>query len=97
MKKSDIIKKIQSIIKTKGEFGAGEVEIGGETSSPCVNEMGGLIALAEYFNKKDVTVEVYEPASISSDSMHSYTMKYSDLNTTTLNKILKLAKAYEPS
>lgn len=94
MKKADIIKKIKAIIKKWGVFGSGEVEIDGETSSPCVNEMGGLIALAEYFNREAVAVEVYEPASMSSDSMHSYTISYEELDTTTLKKILKMAKIY---
>jgi len=95
MKKSDIIKKIQSIIKIKGGFSANEIEIDGEVSSPCVNEMGGLIALAEYFDKKEVSVEVYEPSSMSSDSMYSYTMKYDELDIASLKKILELAKKYE--
>ena len=95
MKKADIIKKIKALIKVKGSFSANDIEIDGEVSSPCVNEMGGLIALAEYFDKKEVSVEVYEPASVSSDSMYSYTMKYNELDTYALNKILKLAKKYE--
>jgi hypothetical protein len=95
MKKADIIKKIQSNIKKKGSFSANEIEIDGEVSSPCINEMGGLIALAEYFDKKEVTVEVYEPSSMSSDSMHSYTVKYDELDVFTLNKILVLSNKYE--
>jgi hypothetical protein len=95
MKKTDIIKKIQALIKAKGGFSANEIEIDGEVSSPCVNEMGGLIALAEYFDKKEVSVEVYEPSSMSSDSMYSYTMKYDELDIASLKKILQLAKKYE--
>ncbi|HUU87702.1 MAG TPA: hypothetical protein VMX17_08125 [Candidatus Glassbacteria bacterium] len=94
MTKTAIIKKIKAIIKDYGSFGSGEVEIGGETMSPCVNEMGGLIGLAEYFSK-EVTVEVYEPSSMSSDSMHSYKMDYLDLDIETLKKILELAKQYK--
>jgi hypothetical protein len=95
MKKADIIKKIKALIKVKGSFSANEIEIDGEVSSPCVNEMGGLIALAEYFDKKEVSVEVYEPSSMSSDSMYSYTMKYDELDIASLKKILQLAKKYE--
>ena len=95
MKKADIIKKIQALIKVKGSFSANDIEIDGEVSSPCVNEMGGLIALAEYFDKKEVSVEVYEPSSMSSDSMYSYTMKYDELDIASLKKILQLAKKYE--
>lgn len=95
MKKSDIIKKIKSIIENYGGFGSGEVEIGGETNSPCVNEMGNLIALAEYFGYEEVSIEVYDTSSMSSDSINSYTMKYEDLDATTLNKILEMAKVYE--
>jgi len=93
--KKDIIKNIKSIIKKCGEFGSGEIEIGGETSSPCVNSMGGLFALAEYFSKDEVSVEVYEPESMSSDSMHSYTMKYEELDEDVLAKILEMAEHFE--
>lgn len=89
------IKDIKEIITQYGSFGSGEVEIGGETSSPLINEMGGLVALAEYFKESEIDVNVYEPASMSSDSMHSYTITYEELDEETLVKILELAQAYE--
>ena len=95
MEKADIIKNIRTIIERCGNFGSGEVEIGGETSSPCVNSMGGLVALAEYFTRDEVDIEVYEPDSMSSDSMHSYKMEYKELDEDTLIKILEMAEYFE--
>lgn len=89
------IKDIKEIITQYGSFGSGEVEIDGETHSLLINEMGGLVALAEYFKESEIDVNVYEPASMSSDSMHSYTITYEELDEETLVKILELAQAYE--
>ena len=63
-KKTSVIRKIQRIIEEWGSFGSGEVEVGGETNSPCVNTMGNMVALAEYFNKDEVEVNVYDPSKI---------------------------------
>lgn len=93
--KKFIIKKIKAIISEWGAFGSGEVEQGGETYSPCVNSMGGLVALAEYFKANEVEVNVYEPESISSDSMHDYKVAYEDLPKDVLEEILFLCEQYE--
>lgn len=95
MNKEELISAIKSIINDYGSFGSGEVEIGGETTSPCVNEMGGLIALAEYFKQDSADIEVYKPTSMSSDSMHSYPLNYEDMDEETLVKILELANKYK--
>ena len=92
MTKKETIKKIVDIIKKYGAFSVGEVQA---DSSPCVNDMGGLIALAEYFAIDKVDIEVYEPRSMSSDSVHSYTLTYEELNTTVLKQILELAKEWK--
>ena len=68
MKKGSAVKRIKSIIKDYGAFNIGEVE---GADGICVNEMGGLVALAEGFGDK-VTVEVYQPSGFSSDSIETY-------------------------
>jgi hypothetical protein len=96
MRKPTIIKHIKRIIEEWGAFGSGEIEGSlGETYSPCVNSMGGLVALAEYFKPNEVEVNVYDPESFSSDAMHTYTVSYEDLSKDALEEILTLAEQYE--
>ena len=96
MQKKTIIKRIQRIIQDWGAFGSGEVEGSlGETYSPCVNSMGGLVGLAEYFNLYNVEVNVYEPESFSSDPIHTYTEDYENLSKDVLLEILDIAEAYD--
>jgi hypothetical protein len=94
MQKRTIIKKIKSIIENYGAFGVGEVEQDGISYSPCVNEMGNLVALAEYFSD-DVEVSVYDPTGFSSDPIDSYNVAYEDLSKEVLEEILFLADLYE--
>ena len=93
--KKSIIKKIKKIITEFGVFGVGEVEQGGETYSPCINSMGNLVSLAEYFNNNDVEVNVYDSSSFSSDEISSYTVSYEDLPLSVLEEILELCEQYE--
>jgi hypothetical protein len=96
MRKPTIIKHIKRIIEEWGAFGSGEVEGSlGETYSPCVNSMGGLVALAEYFNLNEVEVNIYQPSGFSSDPIDSYTVSYEDLSKDALEEILTLAEQYE--
>jgi hypothetical protein len=90
--KKSIIKKIKTIISEFGIFGSGEVE---PNNSPLVNEMGGLIGLAEYFRHNSVEVSVYDTSSMSSDSIHDYEVKYEDLSINVLEEILFIAEQYE--
>jgi hypothetical protein len=96
MQKKTIIKRIQRIIQDWGAFGSGEVEGSlGETYSPCVNSMGGLVGLAEYFNLNNIVVYVYEPESFSSDPLHTYPVLYKDLSKEALEDILNLCEQYD--
>jgi hypothetical protein len=96
MRKPTIIKHIKRIIEKWGAFGSGEIEGSlGETYSPCVNSMGGLVALAEYFKPNEVEVNVYDPESFSSDAMHTYTVSYEDLSKDALEEILDLCDQYD--
>jgi hypothetical protein len=96
MRKPTIIKHIKRIIEEWGAFGSGEVEGSlGETYSPCVNSMGGLVALAEYFNLNEVEVNIYQPSGFSSDPIDSYTVSYEDLSKDALEEILDLCDQYD--
>jgi hypothetical protein len=92
MQKKKIIKRIKSIIENYGTFNIGEV-VGAD--GICVNEMGNLVALVEYFNGTTVEVEVYETSSFSSDSISSYELTYEELDKDTLEQILFIAEMYE--
>jgi len=91
MQKRTIIKKIKSIIENYGSFNIGEVD---GVDGICVNEMGNLVALAEYFSD-DVEVSVYDPTGFSSDPIDSYNVAYEDLSKEVLEEILFLADLYE--
>jgi hypothetical protein len=96
MRKPTIIKNIKRIIQEWGAFGSGEIEGSlGETYSPCVNSMGNLVALAEYFNPNEVEVNIYNPSGFSSDPIDSYTVSYEDLPKDVLEEILDLCEAYD--
>jgi hypothetical protein len=90
--KNNIIKNINKIIKNYGTFNLGEVE-GAE--GICINEMGGLVALAEGFDTNVVEANVYEPSSFSSDAIETYNVKYEDLDIEILKEILFVAEMYE--
>jgi len=90
--KKSIIKDIKKIISEWGSFGIGEVEFG---DSPCINSMGDLVALAEYFNYNSVDIRVYDSGSGDCDSIHEYEVKYEDLPKDVLEEILFICEQYE--
>lgn len=90
--KKSIIKQIKKIITEWGTFGSGELDY---SDSVLVNEMGELIALAEYFNYNSVDVRVYDTGSMSSDSIHEYEVAYEELSKDALEEILILCEQYE--
>ena len=97
MEKEQIIEEIKKIIAEVGGFGIGEVEEDGISYSPCVNEMGNFVALAEYFNGTGVEVNVYDPSSFSSDPIDDYTLTYEELDKNALEEILALCEQYKES
>lgn len=92
MQKKTIIKRIKSIIENYGTFNIGEVE---GADGICVNEMGNLVALAEYFNGTTIEVNVYDPNSFSSDPISDYELTYEELDKDTLEQILFIAELFE--
>ena len=92
MQKRTIIKKIKTIIENYGTFNIGEVE---GADGICVNEMGNLVALVEYFNGTTIEVNVYDPNSFSSDSISDYELTYEELDKDTLEQILFIAELFE--
>jgi hypothetical protein len=97
MEKEQIIEEIKKIIVEVGGFGIGEVEEDGISYSPCVNEMGNFVALAEEFNLNEVEVNVYNPNSFSSDPIDDYTLTYEELDKDVLEEILALCEQYKES
>ena len=97
MEKEEIIEQIKGIIENYGSFDSGEVEQAGGSYSPCVNEMGNLVALAEYFNGTGVEVNVYNPNSFSSDPIDDYELTYEELDKDVLEEILALCEQYKES
>ena len=92
MQKRTIIKRIKSIIYNYGTFNIGEVE---GADGICVNEMGNLVALAEYFNGTTIEVNVFDPNSFSSDPIDDYELTYEELDKDTLEQILFIAELFE--
>lgn len=90
--KKSIIKDIKKIISEWGTFSIGEVEFG---DSPCINSMGDLVALAEYFNYNSVDIRVYDSGSGDCDSIHEYEIEYEDLPKDVLEEILFICEQYE--
>ena len=96
MQKRTIIKNIKRIIQDWGAFGSGEIEGElGETYSPCVNSMGNLVGIAEYFDYYTVDVNVYDTSSSSSDPMYDYKEIYANLPKDVLLEILDLCEQYD--
>lgn len=87
-KKTIVIENIKKIIDEWGSFSVGEVEA---DCSPCVNNIGGLTALAERFGV-DVDVVVYDKDGNEHDS---YSLEYEELELDVLEEILTLADQYE--
>jgi len=92
MQKRTIIKRIKSIIYNYGTFNIGEVE---HVVGICVNEMGNLVALAEYFNGTTIEVNVYDADSFSSDPIDDYELTYEELDKDILEQILFVAELFE--
>ena len=91
MNREQKIAKIISIIKVWGGFPPSEVD---ETFGLCVGELGSLVAMVEYLSMECIDVSVYSPDSFSSDSIHDYTMKYSELSDEVLNELVQLCNKY---
>ena len=92
MKKEKIIKQIKSIIEKHETFSIGEVE---GANGICVNGMGNLVAVAEYFNGTTIEVNIYDANSFSSDPIDDYELTYEELDKEILEQILFVAELYE--
>ena len=92
MQKRTIIKRIKTIIENYGTFNIGEVD---GADGICVNEMGELVGLAEYFNGTTIEVNIYDPNSFSSDPISDYELTYEELSKKLLEEILSVAELFE--
>lgn len=88
MDKQQKIALIKSIIGVWGGFSPSEVD---EIFGLCV---GGLVGLVEYLSMDCIDVSVYSPSSFSSDSIHDYTMEYSELTDEVLDELVSLCRKY---
>lgn len=93
MNKKQAIRKIKSIVKEWGSFNIAELE--SCDSSPCVNSIGHIIALAESLNHDHIEVGVYDTSSFSCDSIAETAMTYEELSKDSLLEILKIAEQYQ--
>ena len=91
MNKKQKIAFIKSVIKVWGSFSPSEAD---ESFDLCVGELGYLVALVEYLGVDCIDVSVYSPDRFSSDSIHDYTMKYSELTDDVLDKLVSLCRTY---
>ncbi len=91
--KEELIESIKDILKNYGCFNLGELDVNND--GVFVNEMGSLIALAEYFTEDYVEVNVYKPSSISSDALETYESDYEDLSVDVLQEILDKCQTWE--
>lgn len=91
--KEDLINYIKNILKANGCFNLAELDENND--GVFINEMGSLIALAEYFTEDYVEVNVYKPASFSSDAIETYETDYEDLSVDVLQNILEKCLTWE--
>jgi hypothetical protein len=88
-KKQETISYIKKIIKENGSFSISEFD--GIASLPAVNEMGKLVALAEYFDEDSIEVNIYDPNSFTGDPIGDpYYLPYEQLSPELLEEIEQL-------
>lgn len=92
MNKEQKISGIVEIIKKWGGYSPYEVN---QSFGLCVGELGGLVGMVEYLSVDCVDVSVYSPSSYSSDSIHDYTLKYSELEEGAIDELLLLSIRYD--
>ena len=92
--KEDLINYIKNILKTYGCFSIGELDVDSH-GGVCVNDMGPLVALAEYFTEDYTEINIYNPSSFSSDPIEDYEEKYEKLSEDVLQEILTLCQYWE--
>ena len=91
MKKEQKVALIKSIVNVWGGFNVSEAD---ETFGICVGELGSLLGMIEYVSLDCIDVSVYSPNGYSSDSIHDYTMKYSELTEEILDELVSLCRKY---
>jgi len=91
-------KAIKDILSVQGCFSVGELLLAGvDTETICVGSLGRFVALAEYFTEDYVEINIYDPASYSSDAIDSYTEKYENLSDDILLGILTQCEQWDLS
>ena len=88
--KQKTIDKINAIIKEYGSFGTYDVVA---DSSPILNSIGDIVALADTFNVDTAEVEITD--TNNDVTLAEITVNYSDFNQEALEEILELAEQYK--
>ena len=89
LKKSNMIKKIQSVISEYGRVTTGELEL---DSSPMIGSLGGVIFhLIEGFNLFDVDTTIYD----GEVELYNFTVNYVDLPEEVIDEIFSIILDYE--
>lgn len=92
--KKNTISYIKKLIKENGSFSISEFD--GIACLPAVNEMGKLVALAEYFYEDHVLVNIYDPNSFTGDPIGDpYYLPYEQLSPELLAEIEDLCDCWD--
>lgn len=91
MQKEQKIALIRSIVGVWGSFSPIEAD---ESFGLCVGELGELVGLVEELSLDCIDVSVYSPSGYSSDSIHDYTIPYSELSEEILDELVRLCRTY---
>jgi hypothetical protein len=96
MRKSQIIKRITSILNEFGCFDISELRLSGEdVDSPCVGVLGPIAGFADYLTEDYCEINVYDTESSSSDSIQTYEEEYNNLSKDVLEQILGICELWE--
>jgi predicted GTPase len=92
----NLSKAIKDILSVQGCFSVGELLLAGvDTDTICVGSLGRFVALAEYFTEDYVEINIYDPASYTSDAIDTYMEKYENLSDDILLGILTQCEQWD--
>lgn len=92
--KKQTISYIKQLIKENGSFSISEFD--GIACLPAINEMGKLVALAEYFHEDMVEINIYDPNSFTGDPIGDpYYLPYEQLSQAILDEIEALCDNWD--
>lgn len=87
MQKQELLRKINNILQTCGDFSTGEIQA---DCSPCVESRGNLVHLVERFSTEAKVVVYNDEIDVD-----EYSIAYQELTTETLQQILDLCLEWQ--